>query len=69
MHSNFEFMFINFVIHRIVISQYGLTMFIYVAIDKLNIINDCSFKHLLLRKQDTQLRKVQKESLHARLNP
>ena len=56
-------------LHRIVISQYGLTMFIYVAIDKLNIINGCSFKHLLLRKQDTQLRKVQKESLHARLNP
>ena len=56
-------------VHRIVISQYGLTIFIYVAIDKLNIINDCSFKHLLLRKQDTQLRKVQKESLHARLNP
>ena len=55
--------------HRIVISQYGLTMFIYVAIDKLNIINGCSFKHLLLRKQDTQLRKVQKESLHSRLNP
>ena len=50
--------------HRIVISQYGLTMFIYVAIDKLNIINGCSFKHLLLRKQDTQLRKAQRSIAH-----
>ena len=54
---------------RIMISQHGLTIFIDVAIDKLNRINNCSFKHLSLRKQDTQLRKVQKESLHARLNP
>ena len=45
---------------RIIISQYGLAIFIYVAIDKLNRINDCSLKHLSLRKSGTQLRKVQK---------